>query len=174
MSTPDFDILGQINIQLAKDAGAKLSKELEKTLAKDFTVNPTIEPIIKATGLANKIFVDKKVVQRKVSLKVSNAVTFKKYFEDKVVNVDINISPATLASFDKLNDALAKIDKTVGGLDKLAGIGAAIKATAGAVNINNAKKAAKGPTDTIFQLIQDIKKLSAEAQKQSGVPNAFF
>ena len=106
MSSPDFDILGQINIQLAKDAGAKLSKDLEKQLAKDFTVKPKIEPILKRSAEINKIFLKPGETTKKIpiSISISNKATFDKFFKDRKIKVDIDISPGTLASFDKLND----------------------------------------------------------------------
>lgn len=162
MSSPDFDILGQINIQLAKDAGAKLSKDLEKHLAKDFTVKPKIEPILKRSAEINKIFLKPGETTKKIpiSISISNKATFDKFFKDRKIKVDIDISKSTLASFDKLNDALAKIDKTVGGLDRLNDIGAGLKAAVAGVNVTaTAKKSA----DTIDKLIKKFTKLGKDA-----------
>ena len=134
----DFNLVAQINLQLAKGAAEKLAKDVSKQLDKEFSVKAKVKPEIIRSGELNKIFPKdgKTPIVIPVSLNVKNEKAFNDLMAAKSVSIDVKIPAASIKSIDKLNTSMGNLIKTLGGLSKLQATFGAIKsaatATAGA------------------------------------------
>jgi len=100
----DFNLQGEIQIQLAKNAGNKLKQEIQGLEAEINLGDKSIDSLVK------KIKAIKKVP---VSLRVSNQATYDKNFAPKTVKVKLELLNSELVSSKAIKAAVSKNAKSV-------------------------------------------------------------